>query len=87
MEKTTKIRVILFLTFAFAISWGTGIVIYITGGLDNGPSYMIENVQISLAQILLASCYMFGPAIANILTRILTREGSHDLYLRPRFDH
>lgn len=86
MEKRTKTRITLFLILAFAISWGTAGVIYLTGGLANSPIYRIENAQVSLAYILLATGYMFGPAIANLLTRILTREGTRDLFLRPHFD-
>lgn len=29
---------------------------------------------------------MFGPVVANVLTRILTREGKEDLFLKPNFD-
>lgn len=87
MEKINRTRITLFLIFAFVISWGTAGVIYFTGGLTNSPIYRIENTQISLAYILLATSYMFGPAIANILTRILTHEGTQDLYLRPDFNN
>ena len=42
-------------------------------------------MELSLAFILLATSYMFGPAIANILTRWITKEGSESLLLRPWF--
>jgi membrane protease YdiL (CAAX protease family) len=81
-----KKRIYIFLAFAFGISWAVALVIYLTGGLENSPTYTFEGGQITLAIILLASMYMFGPAIANLLTRIITREGKKDLFLQPNFD-
>jgi len=86
IEKSEMKRIGIYLTFAFGISWATGLVIYLTGGLENSPTYEIAGAQIGLAYILLATFYMFGPAIANILTRLITREGKKDLFLRPNFD-
>ncbi len=77
-------RIVIFLVLAFGIAWLTGLVIYLTGGLVNsrkvGPG-------LPLAFILLAFPYMWAPAIANILTRLITREGWHDVGLRPHFRH
>ncbi|NMB61521.1 MAG: CPBP family intramembrane metalloprotease [Chloroflexi bacterium] len=81
MDNITKKRLTLFLIFAFGISWITGLVIYLTGGLTNSL-IVIESGSISLAYILLASAYMWGPAIANILTRFITKEGKSDLFLK-----
>ena len=78
-------RLLIFLGFAYSISWGTALVIFFTGGLENSPLIMIENTSISLAYLLLATIYMFGPALANILTRIVTKEGFKDLALKPNF--
>jgi membrane protease YdiL (CAAX protease family) len=86
MNQTQKQRIFLFLILAFGISWLTALIIYLTGGLTNSPIIAIENSEISLAYILLATTYMFGPAIANILTRIITHEGKTSLGLRPRFE-
>ncbi len=75
-------RIAVFLGLTFGIAWLAGLVIYLTGGLVNsvkiGPS-------IRLAAILLAIPYMWAPAIANLLTRIFTREGWRDMGLRPHF--
>jgi membrane protease YdiL (CAAX protease family) len=65
-------RITLFLALAFGISWATGGVIALTGGLANSPE-MLPNI--SLAFILLATFYMWGPALANLLTRLFTQEG------------
>jgi len=86
ITKTNKKRIYIFLAFAFGISWAAALVIYLTGGLENSPSYTFAGGQVTLAVILLASVYMFGPAIANLLTRIITKEGKKDLFLQPQFD-
>ena len=81
-----KKRILIYLALAFGISWATGLIIFLTGGLENSPLYEIAGSQISLALILLPTGYMFGPALANLLTRWVTKEGKHSLYLRPNFD-
>ena len=86
LKKTDQKRVRIFLGFAFGISWVTGLVIYLTGGLQNSPMLSIEGTSFSLAYLLLATAYMFGPALANLLTRWVTREGKADLMLEPHFD-
>jgi membrane protease YdiL (CAAX protease family) len=75
-------RVAIFLGVAFGIAWLTGLIIYLNGGLANSP--MIAP-GISLALVLLAVVYMSAPAVANILTRLFTREGWKDVGLRPYF--
>lgn len=82
-----KKRIWIYLAFAFGISWLTALVIYLTGGLQNSPLIDLGGTQLSLAYILLATIYMFGPALAHILTRLITREGSANLFLMPKFDH
>jgi len=63
-------RVALFLVFAYAIAWLTGLVIYVTGGLVHSP---LTALGIPLAVILLALPYMWAPALGNLITRLLTR--------------
>ena len=75
-------RIIIFLGFAFGIAWITGLVIYLTGGLANSPQIV---PGISLALVLMATVYMWAPALGNILTRLITREGWKDLGLRTNF--
>ena len=74
-------RIGVFLLLAFGISWAIGGVIYATGGLRDSPQ-MIPGF--TLATLLLAGGYMFGPALANVLTRLATDEGSENSWLRPR---
>ncbi len=85
MDRKSKKRVIIFIAFAFGIAWSASLLIYLTGGLENSPTYEVSGIQISLALILVSTVYMFSPAIANILTRILTKEGKSNLLLKPRF--
>jgi len=81
MENNKK-HLYIFLSFAFGISWLTALVIYLTGGLVNSP-VLVPGTAITLALILLASVYMWGPALANIITRLITKEGRHELWLKP----
>jgi membrane protease YdiL (CAAX protease family) len=85
-SKSNKKQILIYLAFAFGISWATGLIIYLTGGLENSPSFAIPGAEINLAIILLTTGYMFGPALANILTRLITREGKMHLFIEPHFD-
>jgi uncharacterized protein len=77
-----KKRIGIFLLFAFGISWSIGLVIFLTGKLENSPK-VIPNTGITLAVVLLASGYMWGPAVANVLTRLVTKTGWKNLFLKP----
>lgn len=81
LEKT---RILVFVAFAFGIAWATAVVIYLTGGIEGSPR-IVEGVPIPLAVVLMATVYMWAPAMANVLTRLVTGEGTDDLYLRPNF--
>jgi len=67
-------RIGIYILFAFGIAWLAALGIYLTGGLAGSP-YTI---------LLLTVGYMGAPALAHILTRLLTREGWKDIYLRPK---
>jgi len=75
-------RIVIFLSLAFGIAWLTGLFIFLHGGLSN-PSPILPGIPLVL--FLLAVPYMWAPAVANILTRLLTREGWKDVGLRPHF--
>jgi membrane protease YdiL (CAAX protease family) len=72
----------MFLGFTFGIAWITGLIIYLTGGLINSPQIA---PGVTLALVLMASFYMWAPALGNILTRLFTHEGWKDMGLRPNF--
>lgn len=75
-------RIIIFLGFAFGIAWLTGLAIYLRGGLISSPQIA---PGITLALVLMATAYMWAPALGNILTRLVTREGWKEMGLRPNF--
>ena len=86
ITKKNKSRILIFLALAFSISWATALVIYLTGGLENGFKLHIGTAALPLSFILLATFYMFGPAVANVLTRMITKEGTEKLQLQPLFN-
>ncbi len=75
-------RIVIFLGLAFGIAWLTGLVIYLNGGLTN-PRQVLPGLPLAL--VLLVFPYMWAPAIAHILTRLITREAWKDVGLRPYF--
>lgn len=77
-------RIGIFLLLTFAIAWATGLAIYLTGGLVDSP-VLVAPLNLTLATLLLAGVYMLAPALAHVLTRLITREGWHELGLRPYF--
>ncbi len=72
---TDRKRIYIYLSFAFGMAWLAGLAIYLTGGLAKSPYSLV----------LLSVGYMGAPAVAHLLTRVITKEGWRDLYLRPRF--
>ncbi len=76
-------RITIFLIFAFGIAWLTGLVIYLTGGLTGSPVLSSQS-GLTLALLLMATTYMWAPALAHVLTRLVTREGWRNVYLRPK---
>jgi membrane protease YdiL (CAAX protease family) len=79
-----KKHITIFLIFAFGISWLFSLVIFLTGQVVNSPE-LIPGTGITLAFVLTATGYMWGPALAHILTRLVTRSEWKDLWLKPYF--
>jgi membrane protease YdiL (CAAX protease family) len=77
-------RIFIFIAFAFGIAWLVGLVVYLTGGLTNSPEIIVPGSGITLGVALVAVGYMWAPALAHLLTRLMTREGWQNTYLRPR---
>lgn len=87
METSSRLdsrRILIYLLFAFGISWSVGLFIYLTGGLTNSP-ILIPALNLSRAFALIAVLYMPAPALAHVLTRLVTREGWQGTGLRPHF--
>jgi uncharacterized protein len=76
-------RIGLYLAFAYGIAWTFGLIIALTGGLADSPP-LIAGTPFTLALVLLAIGYMGAPALAHILTRLITREGWRETGLRPQ---
>ncbi len=75
-------RILIFLALAFGIAWAAGLVIYLTGGLTKSPELA---PGLPLALVLMATAYMWAPALANIFTRLITKEGWKDTFLGLNF--
>ncbi|MCB0045131.1 MAG: CPBP family intramembrane metalloprotease [Caldilineaceae bacterium] len=85
MNKSLDVRrIAIYLLFAFGIAWATALVIWRTGGLTDSPLLLTAPFPLSLATALMATTYMFAPALAVVLTRLVTREGWGNAWLRPR---
>ena len=78
-----KRRLKLFLILAFGISWASALVIALTGGLMNSPE-IVPGTHVTLALVLEASVYMWGPALANIITRAITKESWQNAFISPK---
>lgn len=75
-------RIAIFLAVAFGFAWLMALIIYLTGGLVNSPE-LIPGTGISLALALEAVGYMGAPALGNVVTRLVTREGWQNAMLQP----
>ncbi len=75
-------RVAIFLALAFAIAWAVGLFIALHGRLTDSPM-LVPALHLTLATVLLATGYMWAPALAHIITRLATREGWAGTWLRP----
>jgi len=82
-ETLERRRIGVFLVVAFAVSWATGLAIWLTGGFRNSPE-IAEGI--TLAAVLLPTAYMFGPAVGTVAARLATGEGWDRHRLRPEFE-
>lgn len=73
-------RVATFLVVAFGLSGLTALVVYLTGGLTDSPRVAFG---LPLWLVLVSTFYMFSPAVANVVTRVVTDEGWENLRIRP----
>lgn len=71
-------RIIFFLGFAFGIPWAVALFVALSGLWEGNP----------LQAVTLANVFFIStPVIANIITRLITREGWGGFMLRPNFWH
>jgi membrane protease YdiL (CAAX protease family) len=69
-------RTRIFLAIAFGIPWAAALAFYLSGMLDTNPGQAV---------MLVNYVFISTPALANIATRLITREGWKRLWLRPNF--
>jgi len=69
-------RILIFLGFAFGIPWAVALIIALTGVWGDNPLQAV-----SLANLVFIST----PVVANIATRLVTKEGWGGFMLRPNF--
>jgi hypothetical protein len=69
-----KKRVVLFIVFAIGFGWAIFLSL---------PLFGIHYGQ--KASIIILAVGMFTPTMSNLLTRLITKEGFTELYLKPNF--
>jgi membrane protease YdiL (CAAX protease family) len=68
-------RILIFLAFAFGIPWTVALALYLTvGATDLLKAGMLANI-----------IFVTAPAVANVATRLITKEGREHLWLWPKF--
>lgn len=73
-KATNKKQLVLFFLFTFLIAWALFLLIPLSG-LTYGSG----------RSIIILTAAMFAPTLGNILTRLVTKEGFKNMYLRPHF--
>jgi membrane protease YdiL (CAAX protease family) len=69
-------RILIFLGFSFGIPWAAALAIALTGVWDNDPIKAVAQANL---------VFISSPVVANIFTRLLTKEGWGHFMLRPNF--
>jgi membrane protease YdiL (CAAX protease family) len=78
ISRIERKRIFIFVAITYSITITLAVVIFFNGGLCTSCPFGLTR----LANILLAT-NMFAPAVANIATRLITREGWSNTFLRP----
>lgn len=73
-QEITMKRTIIFCVITFGLTWLLAALIPIMGFVYGG-----------LESLIIVTLCMFMPALGNILTRVITRQGFHDFKLAPKF--
>ncbi|MBR3972699.1 MAG: CPBP family intramembrane metalloprotease [Oscillospiraceae bacterium] len=80
MEKQNTRRILTYLLITFCLTWGYCFLILYP--MVNGET--LNGLPSVAAQLLTAIC-MFFPAIGVLLTRLITKEGFRNCWLKPNF--
>lgn len=70
------IRILIFVAFVLIVSWAVVLLVKQSGMMETNPT-----AGMTLANYIIISL----PALANIFTRLVTKEGWKNLWLRPNF--
>ena len=84
ITKENTRRLWIFILLAFGLSWLFALIVYLTGGLADSP-VLFPGTPITVALVLFAVGFMWSPALAHILTRLITREGWKRTFIKPNF--
>jgi len=77
--KIDQRRIFIFIAIAYGISIALGLVIFSNGGLSTG-----DGIGLLPRAAALMAVMMFAPTVANIATRLITREGWSNMLLWPK---
>ncbi len=75
-------RIYIFVAIAYGISVLFAVVIYLNGGVFLKYPFALLPLALTLMSVL-----MFAPMVANLATRLITREGWSNTLLWPKFRH
>lgn len=71
-----KKRIFIFLALVIGLSWTIALVVYSSSIMETNPAMAMSLANYGI---------IMTPAIANIVTRLITKEGCGRLWLRPNF--
>ena len=74
IQPVERKRLWIYLALAFGISWAAGLLIFLRSQQEGIP-VLDPKVGVNQSFVVFLTLYMFSPAIAHVLTRLLTREG------------
>jgi hypothetical protein len=83
ISKIDRKRIYIFV----AIVYGSSLMIALIVILSGGYYLSYPTIVNPLAVVLIGELLMLAPAVANVLTRAITREGFLNSLLRPNFRH
>ncbi len=75
-----RLRIYIFVAVTYAVSIGSAMAVYLNGGLFLEGTRRLTPLAMSWLALV-----MFTPALAHVVTRLVTREGWSNMLLRPRF--
>jgi hypothetical protein len=78
ISRIDRKRIFIFVAIVYGITIALAVVLFFSGGLCTNCPFGTKG-----SATILLSLTMFAPAAANIATRLITREGWSNTFLRP----